>query len=150
MTPSQSPTFRLLNNNFPFACFTNTLEFDRFQCCPYSDAMQMCRTFHFHRRIVGSLIVVWLLLGGLALAEQLNVVPETNASDEQALTQLQFAVKSDTLNASIDASFLHLLPLAVTVSLSTAGTSVPSNSINAFADLTYTRSLPRFTCCYRL
>ncbi len=110
--------------------------------------MQMCRS-NFHRRIVGSLIVVWLLLGGLALAEQLNVVPETNSSDEQALTQLQLAVKSETPNASLGASFLTLLAFLVIACL-IAVVSVPSNPINAFADLAYRRSLPRFTCCYRL
>lgn len=109
----------------------------------------MCRTFRFHRPIVGSLIVVWLLLGGLALAEQLNVVPETNASDEQALTQLQFAVKSDTSIASLGASFLYVFAFSVIACL-IAGASVRSNPINAFADLGYRRSLPRFTCCYRL
>lgn len=95
-------------------------------------------------------MVVWLLLGGVALAEQLNVVPETNVSDEQALTQLQFAVKSDTLNASSEVSFLHLLTLAITIALPTAVASVPSNPINPFAGFTYTRSLPHFTCCYRI
>lgn len=112
--------------------------------------MQMYRTVHFHRRIVGSLIVVWLLLGGLALAEQLNVVSETNSSDEQALTQLQLAVKSEMLDASLEATFLTLLAFLVFAYLNTAAVSVPSKPINAFADLAYRRSLPRFTCCYRL
>jgi hypothetical protein len=111
--------------------------------------MQMRGTLHFHRRIVGSLIVVWLLLGGLGLAEQLNVVPETNSSDEQALTQLQLAVKSETLDASIGASLLHLLVLAITIAFGTAVASVLSNPVNAFAELAYRRSSPRFTCCYR-
>jgi hypothetical protein len=109
----------------------------------------MCRS-DIHRRIMGSLIVVWLLLGGLALAEQLNVVSETNSSDEQALTQLQLAVKSETLDASIGATFLNLLAFLVIACLNTAVASVPSNPINSFAGFAYTRSLPRFTCCYRI
>lgn len=112
-------------------------------------AMQMCRTVLFHRRIVGSLIVVWLLLGGLAFAEQLNVVSETNSSDEQALTQLQLAVKSDMLDASIGAPLPNLLALSI-IALRTAVASVLSNPTNSFADFACTRSLPRFTCCYRL
>ena len=113
--------------------------------------MRLGRSIRFHQLIVGSLIVVWLLLSGVAFAEQLNVVPETNSSDEQALTQLQLAVKSDTLDASIGTPLLDLFALAMTVALSTAVASVPSNPINSsFADLAYTRSLPRFTCCYRL
>jgi hypothetical protein len=104
---------------------------------------------NFHRWIVGSLIVVWLLLGGLALAEQLNVVPETNSSDEQALTQLQLAVKSDTMDASIGAPLPNLLALSI-IALRTAVASVLSNPINSFVDFACTRSLPRFTCCYRL
>lgn len=117
---------------------------------PIVTAMQMCRIVHFHRQIVGSLIVVWLLLGGLALAEQLNVVPETNSSDEQALTQLQLAVKSETLAASIGVPLPNLFALSNIVRPSTSVASVFSNLIDAFPISTHSRSLPRFTCCYRL
>src|SRR5215813_12785136 len=113
-------------------------------------AMQMCRNIYFHRRIVGCLLVVWLFFGGLALAEQLNVMPETNSSDEQALAYLQLAVKSETLDASVVATFVNLLALSVIVSISTAVASVSSNPIDTFARFAYTRSLPRFTCCYRI
>ncbi len=113
-------------------------------------AMQRYQILHFHRQIVGCLLVVWLFLGNVALAEQLNVVSETNSSGEQALTYLQLAVKSEPLNASIVATFLNLLALSVIISLSAAVTSVLSNPINSFVDFACSRSLPRFTCCYRL
>ena len=108
------------------------------------------RLVHFQRQILGSLIVVWLLLGGSALAEQLNIVPETNSSDEQALTQLQLAVKSETLAASIGVPLPNLFALSNIVRPSTSVASVFSNLIDSFPISMHTRSLPRFTCCYRL
>ena len=112
--------------------------------------MQMDKIIRLHRQIVGCLVVVWFLLGGLAFAEQVNVVSETNSSDEQALTQLQLAVKSERLDASVGTPLLDLLTLAIPIALSTAVASVFSNLINPFADVACTRSLPRFTCCYRI
>ena len=110
----------------------------------------LCRNLYFHRRILGFLIGVWLFLGGVALAEQLHVMPETSLADEQALAYLQLAVKSETLDASIAATFVNLLPLSLIVSLSAAVAAVPSNLIYFLSDFAYARSLPRFTCCYRI
>lgn len=95
-------------------------------------------------------MVVWLVLGGIALVEQLNIATETNSSDEQALAQLQLAVKSDTLNASIGAPFLNLLAFLIIAYLNIAVASVPSNLIDSFPISMHTRSFPRFTCCYRI
>lgn len=94
--------------------------------------------------------MVWLLLGCVALAEQLNIVPETNSSDEQALTQLQLAVKSETLAASIGDPLPNLFALPNMVRPSTPVASVFSDLIPSFSLSTHTRSLPRFTCCYRI
>jgi hypothetical protein len=41
------------------------------------------------------LFSVWLLFGGLALAEQVNLTTETSAQDEQALAQLAAGLKTD-------------------------------------------------------
>ncbi len=110
----------------------------------------LCRNLYFHRRILRFLIGVWLFLGGVALAEQLHVIPETSLADEQALEYFQLAVKSESQDASIVATFVNLLVLSLIVSLSAAVTSVPPNLIYFFSDFAYTRSLPRFTCCYRI
>ena len=40
-----------------------------------------------------SLIFVWLFMGGVALAEQVDLVSETSTQDEQALEALQLAFK---------------------------------------------------------
>ncbi len=112
--------------------------------------MKMCKIAYLHRFVVGYLLLVLLFLGGLALAEQLNIMPETSTSDEQALSSFQLAVKSKTLDASNLATLLNLLAFSVIISLSVAVAAILSNTIHAFADFAYTRSLPRFTCCYRI
>ncbi len=49
----------------------------------------------FQKVVLGGLVLMWLLMGGLALAEQMNVVDETGPHDEDALASLQLAVKSE-------------------------------------------------------
>lgn len=110
----------------------------------------LCKNFYFHRRILGFLIGVWLFLGGVAFAEQLHIMPETSLADEEALESFQLAVKSETLDASIVVTFVNLLAPSVIVPLNAAVASVLSNLIYSFSDFAYTRSLPRFTCCYRI
>lgn len=112
--------------------------------------MQLRRIAHLQRWIVGSLVAIWLLLGGLALAEQLTVVPETNSSDEEALGQFQLAVKSDTLDASSAPPLPALPTLSIIVVFSTVMAPGFFKPVNPFDNLAHTRSLPCFTCCYRL
>ena len=59
--------------------------------------MQICRVIQFQKIVLGGLVLVWLLMGGLALAEQMHVVSETGPHDEDALASLQLAVKSEQL-----------------------------------------------------
>ena len=49
----------------------------------------------FEKIVLGGLVFVWLLMGGLSLAEQMNIVNETGTHDEDALDSLQLAVKSE-------------------------------------------------------
>lgn len=113
-------------------------------------AMRRCWTAHFNRWVMGSLMIIWLLLGSLALAEQLNIVSETGSHDEQALTDLQLAVKSETLDASLEATLPDLLTPSITLHLHTTLAVVVQNAINVFTDSPHTRSLSQFTCCYRI
>lgn len=113
-------------------------------------AMRRYRIVYFQRWVTGSLIVVWLLLGGLALAEHLHVVSETGSHDEQALTDLQLAVKSETLDASLDATLPDLFTLSISMFHRTTLVSVVLNPIESSPDSSHTRSLSQFTCCYRI
>ena len=45
------------------------------------------------------LLAAWLFLGCLALADQINLTPETSTQDEQALAQLASGLKPDVLSA---------------------------------------------------
>ena len=42
-----------------------------------------------------SLLAAWLFFGCLALADQINLTPETSAQDEHALVQLASGLKTD-------------------------------------------------------
>lgn len=112
--------------------------------------MQLYRSANFQRRLTGSLIIIWFLLGGLALAEQLHVVSETGSHDEQALMDLQLAVKSETLGAPSADPLPDLLDLSITSHLRTTLPVVVANAINVFTDSAQTKSLSQFTCCYRI
>lgn len=81
--------------------------------------MQMSTLIPFQRGVLGTLVVIWLLMGGLALAKELNIVTD----DEQALEHLQFAVKFETLRDSIGALPPDLFPLSADVRPITLGTS---------------------------
>ena len=59
--------------------------------------VQICGVIRFQKVVLGGLVLVWLLMGGLALAEQMNFVSETGSHDEDALDSLQLAVKSEQL-----------------------------------------------------
>lgn len=99
---------------------------------------------------MGSLVAIWFTLGGLVLAEQLNILSETGSHDEQALTHLQLAVKSEPLDASIESPSTDLLALSSMVSPSAPVALVFSNLTGSLSNSTYSRSLSLFTCCYRL
>ena len=49
-----------------------------------------------------SLLFVWLFMGGVALAEQVDLVSETSTQDEQALDAWQLAIKRGQVEAAID------------------------------------------------
>ena len=59
--------------------------------------MQICRVMRFKKVVLGGVVLVWLLMGGLAFAEQMNVVSETGSHDEDVLDSLQLAVKSEQI-----------------------------------------------------
>lgn len=112
--------------------------------------MRMRKVVHLQRWVLGSLVMIWLLMGGLAFAEQLNVVLETGPHDEQALEHLQFAVKSEALDDSNGPFPADLLQLTTGVRPVTIVTSVAANPPLSHFGSTHTRSLVLFTCCYRI
>ncbi|KXK00573.1 MAG: hypothetical protein UZ03_NOB001002738 [Nitrospira sp. OLB3] len=112
--------------------------------------MQLYTLIPFQRWVLGTLVVIWLLMGGLVLAEQLNVVTETGSHDEQALEHLQLAVRSETLDDSTGALPPDLLQLSVAVCLVRIGTLVASNPTCSLLGSPHTRSLVLLTCCYRI
>ena len=70
------------------------------------------------------LLLAWLFFGSLALAEQLNLMMETSAQDEQALSELASGLKPDVLTVE------GRLGGAVTVAASTG----PSLLVTATVD----------------
>lgn len=42
-----------------------------------------------------SLLIIWLLFGGLAFTEQINLLAETSSQDEDALSALASSIKPD-------------------------------------------------------
>lgn len=112
--------------------------------------MHMCTIISLQRWMLGSLVVIWLLMGGLALAEQLHVVSETGPHDEQALEHLQLAVKSEAFGGSTGTAPPDLLHLPIAVPPITIGTAVAMNLISSFLGSVHTRSLALFTCCFRI
>lgn len=49
-----------------------------------------------------SVLFAWLFIGGVALAEQVDLVSETSAHDEQALDALQLAIKPGHIEVADD------------------------------------------------
>jgi len=47
------------------------------------------------RWVTWGLLVIWLLFGGLAFAEQINLLAETSSQDEDALSALASSIKPD-------------------------------------------------------
>lgn len=114
--------------------------------------MQLYIVIPFQRWVVGSLVLIWLSMGSLALAEQLHVVTETGPHDEQALEDLQLAVRSEAHDDSTSPLSPDLLHFNFTVATraGTIDTSVVRNLICSFPGSPFTRSLARFTCCFRI
>ena len=77
--------------------------------------MVICGVIRFQKIVLGGLVLVWLLMKGLALAEQVNVVSETGPHDEDALASLQLAVKSEQLEDH--AGPISTNPLQLTIEL---------------------------------
>ena len=61
------------------------------------NGMLICGVIRFQKVVLGGIVFVWLLMGGLAFAEEMHVVSETGPYDEYALESLQLAVKSEQL-----------------------------------------------------
>ncbi len=57
--------------------------------------MRHCASIGVQRMVLGILLIIWVLMGGVALAEQLNWLDETSLLDEEALSSLQHALKSE-------------------------------------------------------
>lgn len=61
------------------------------------------RRFHKSLKLPAcGLLLVWLLLGGLALAEQVDLLIETSTHDEQALYGLMLAIKPGQAGVDFD------------------------------------------------
>lgn len=95
--------------------------------------------------------MVWLLLAGLALAEQVEVLVETSSHDEQALSALAFAIKPGAASRVDDAGNIAIaLPLIEPVRSSFALFGV--NSDKSDCPLLSHPSLALFIAlsCYRI
>lgn len=112
--------------------------------------MRMYPVVHFQRWVLKSLVVIWLLMGGLAFAEQLDVVSETGSHDEQALEHLQLAVKSEARDDSTGPIPSDLLQLPVAVRLVTIVTPLFGGPTCPLLRSKNIRSLVLITCCYRI
>ncbi|MEO7860836.1 MAG: hypothetical protein ABIU05_10395 [Nitrospirales bacterium] len=64
--------------------------------------MQLCTLKYLQKLPVWSVLLVWFFMGGLALAEQIDLVSETSPHDEQALDALQLALKPGQIEAADD------------------------------------------------
>src|SRR5262245_55770413 len=64
--------------------------------------MHFCILKQLKSLSVWSLLFVWLFMGGVALAEQVDLVSETSTQDEQALDAWQLAIKHGHVEAAID------------------------------------------------
>ena len=64
--------------------------------------MHFCTLNWVWRLSVRSVLFAWLFIGGVALAEQVDLVSETSAHDEQALGALQLALKPGQIGAADD------------------------------------------------
>lgn len=53
------------------------------------------RDIWFSSVTVSALLAIWLFFGCLALADQMQLIPESSAQDEQALLQLTSGLKPD-------------------------------------------------------
>jgi len=64
--------------------------------------MRLCTLKYLQKLPVWSLLFIWLFMGGVVLAEQVDLVSETSAHDEQALEALQLAIKPGQIGAAAD------------------------------------------------
>lgn len=112
--------------------------------------MQRYRVIPFQRWVVGSLVLIWLSLGGLALAEQLHIVTETGSHDEQALEDLQLAVKSEAPGDATIPLSPDVIHRVVAIHVGIIDTPVVAHSTSFFSDSPYSRILALFTCCFRI
>lgn len=71
--------------------------------------------------VARSLVVIWLLLGCLALTDQMQLTQETSAQDEQALLQLASGLKPDVPH--LDGALSGSVIATESVSLSSSPTS---------------------------
>jgi hypothetical protein len=55
--------------------------------------MHFCTLKHLQKLPLWSLLFVWLFMGSLARAEQVDLVNETSTHDEEALDTLQLAIR---------------------------------------------------------
>ena len=105
----------------------------------------------FQKIVLGGLVLVWLLMGTLALAEQVNVLSETGPHDEDALANLQLAVKSEQLEDH--AGPISTNPLRLTIELDPVPFVFSSLHIDPSRPLLRSKntfSLLLMVSCYRI
>jgi len=57
-----------------------------------------------HRFAALGLLIIWLLMGASALAEQADILSETSSQDERALSRLVLAIKPGQIEAGFESS----------------------------------------------
>ena len=110
----------------------------------------MCTSPHLQRWFFGSLLVMWMLMGSIAFAEQVNVMTETGSQDEQALEHLKHAIKPEAVHDSMGAWPQHLLPLLALVQGMIPDATVVLTPVSSLVSSSNTRSLVLLTACYRI
>jgi hypothetical protein len=113
--------------------------------------MELRRFQKSPKLLVWGLLLVWLLLGGLALAEQVDLLIETSTHDEQALYGLILAIKPGQTEVDCD-RIICPTPNIVEPDRSTLAFLGPSGY--GYHPLLFTRTstVPLFTflSCYRI
>ena len=110
----------------------------------------MCTSLHLQRWFFGSLLVMWMLMGSIAFAEQVNVMTETGSQDEQALEHLKHAVKPEAVHDSMGAWPQHLHPLLALVQGMIPDATVVPTPVSSLVSSSHSRSPVLLTACYRI
>ena len=94
---------------------------------------------------------MWLFMGGVALAEQVDLVSETSAHDEEALDALQLAIKPGQIEAAAGPVGFDLLePIVEVARVSFLSSRLRVNECSPLLNSKSTIRLFMILSCYRI